>query len=255
MPHSNQGYTGSHIHGPIATIEFFHPQSNSLPGDLLAALEQAILECGRQDSVQVIILRSAGEKAFCAGASFEELSAIGNLESGRRFFSGFASVINAIRTCGKIVISRIQGKAVGGGVGIAAASDLSFATSAASFRLSELAVGIGPFVIGPAVERKVGLSAFSHWSLTPDTWQTAEEGTARGLYHRVFDDIASMDEHIEQFAQQLAAYNPEALAALKKVFWQGTDHWSGLLVDRAGISGALVLSEFTREAIGRFARK
>lgn len=233
----------------VAEITFFHPMSNSLPGDLLIALRQQILEAGADETVQVILLQSGGERAFCGGASFEELSAIRDKISGQRFFSGFSGVINAIRTCGKIVVGRVQGKAVGGGVGLAAAVDICYATNHASIRLSELAVGIGPFVIGPAVARKVGQSAFALLSLTPDEWRTAEWAVERGLYHAIYEDAHSMDVALNTLLKRISGYNPEALAELKKVFWEGTQHWDELLTDRASISGRLVLSDFTRRAI------
>jgi methylglutaconyl-CoA hydratase len=240
------------IKGACAVITFFHPMSNSLPGHLLASLREQLLAAGRDSEVRVILLKSEGERAFCGGASFEELASISDEKSGKAFFSGFSGVINAIRTCGKIVIGRVQGKAVGGGVGLAAAVDVCFATRFASIRLSELAVGIGPFVIGPAVSRKVGLSAFSYMSLTPELWQDTEWARQKGLFHEVFQDAAEMDEAIVALIARLSEYNPEALSALKKVFWEGTEDWDDLLAYRAAISGTLVLSDFTRQAIQRF---
>jgi methylglutaconyl-CoA hydratase len=250
-PNSNfmEPFVRTEVNGACAVITFFHPMSNSLPGLLLASLREQILAAGQNPSVRIILLKSEGERAFCGGASFEELASISDEKGGKAFFSGFSGVINAIRTCGKIVIGRIQGKAVGGGVGLAAAVDVCYATRYASIRLSELAVGIGPFVIGPAVSRKVGLSAFSYMSLTPDVWQDADWARQIGLYHEVFQDVTEMDQAIDALIARLAEYNPEALSALKKVFWEGTGDWDELLSDRAGISGRLVLSEFTRNAI------
>jgi methylglutaconyl-CoA hydratase len=239
----------------IAEIEFFHPLSNSLPSELLKQLKEQILKAGHAEAVNVIVLRSAGERAFCGGASFEELMSIKDEESGKQFFSGFAGVINAIRTCSKIVIARIHGKAVGGGVGIAAAADVALATAQASIRLSELAVGIGPFVIGPAVERKIGNSGFSWMSLTPDVWQSAEWAERKGLFNQVFESTEALDEFLSLLTHKMSQYNPTALQELKKVFWQGTDHWDRLLQDRAAISGELVLSEFTSNAIEAFKQK
>jgi methylglutaconyl-CoA hydratase len=235
--------------GGVAEITFFHPMSNSLPGDLLMALRQQILEAGADGTVRVILLQSGGERAFCGGASFEELSAISDDVSGKHFFSGFSGVINAIRTCGKIVVGRVQGKAVGGGVGLAAAVDICYATNHASIRLSELAVGIGPFVIGPAVARKVGQSAFTLLSLTPEDWRTADWAQDKGLYHAIFNDVDAMDDALDALLSRMCSYNPDALAELKRVFWEGTEHWDALLAERAAISGRLVLSDFTRKAI------
>lgn len=233
-------------------IEFFTPQSNSLPSDILEKLASSINELGQSSGQRILLLKSAGEKAFCAGASFEELSSIRNLEEGQRFFSGFSKVILAIRNYPGIVLGRIHGKAVGGGVGLAAACDYAMASQYASVRLSELAVGIGPFVIGPAVERKMGLSAFSKMSLNATEWQTAEWAKNMGLYHEVFDTTEQLDQYIEHFSGILSASNPESLSELKKVFWKGTEHWDELMSERASISGRLVLSEYTRNAISRF---
>lgn len=236
----------------IATIEFSHPLSNSLPGKILAKLVDTINEAGANDSVKVLILSSAGERAFCGGASFDELISINNIEIGKTFFSGFANVINAARKCPKLIIGRVQGKAVGGGVGMASAVDFCFATKFASVKLSELAVGIGPFVVGPAVERKVGKSAMSMMAINATEWYSADWAREKGLYADVFDTVAKMDEAIETLANKLASSNPEAMRMLKQVFWEGTENWDILLSDRAAISGKLVLSDFTRNAIQAF---
>lgn len=250
-----EGYVNTAVANHIATIEFYHPQSNSLPAHLLNSLAEAIATAGTNDAVRVIILRSAGEKAFCAGASFDELMAINNEEEGLRFFSGFAKVINAARTCPKFIIGRVQGKAVGGGVGMASAVDYCFATEAAAVKLSELAVGIGPFVVGPAVERKIGTSAMSELAIDASSWRSAEWAAQKGLYCGVFTDVAAMDEAIGALAERLAKSNPEAMSMLKSVFWQGTAHWDQLLSERAAMSGKLVLSDFTRNAIASFKAK
>jgi len=248
-------YVNSTFEGGLQTIEFFHPAHNSLPGDILKKLQQAILDAGKDDQVQLILLKSGGERTFCAGASFDELIAIDNETTGKTFFMGFANVINAIRTCGKVVVGRVQGKTVGGGVGLASAVDYCLATKFASFRLSELAVGIGPFVIGPAVTRKVGVSQFAHLSITPNEWQTATWGAEKNLYHKVFESTGEMDTYLASFTKELLTMNPEALKGLKKVFWEGTENWSELLEERAMQSGKLVLSDFSKNAIGKFLGK
>jgi len=239
----------------IATITFYHPQSNSLPGAVLRSLAENIENEGKHEDSKVIVLQSVGDKAFCAGASFDELIAIDDLETGKRFFSGFAMVINALRQCPKLVIGRVQGKAVGGGVGIASSVDYCFAVESASVKLSELAVGIGPFVVGPAVERKIGVSGMSQLAIDATEWRSARWAEQHGLYAQVFSNAEEMDAAIQTLAQKLASSNPEAMQELKKIFWAGTEHWDQLLIERAGISGKLVLSEFTRNAIQKFKSK
>jgi methylglutaconyl-CoA hydratase len=239
----------------IATISFFHTQSNSLPGALLRELGDIITRVSNDPATVVIVLRSEGEKAFCAGASFDELIAIQDLEGGTRFFSGFAHVINAMRKSTKLIIGRVQNKAVGGGVGVASSVDYCFATTKASVKLSELAVGIGPFVVGPAVQRKMGLSAMSQLAINATEWQSAQWAKEKGLYAEVFETEEAMDAAIDALAQKLVNSNPEAMAELKKIFWQGTENWDELLVERAGISGRLVLSDFTHNAISKFKAK
>ena len=246
------GHVESSTNDGIATITFGHPQSNSLPGSLLRSLAKTIKSTSDDANVKVIILQSSGEKTFCAGASFDELVAIEDLETGLQFFSGFAMVINACRTSSKLIIGRIQGKAVGGGVGIASAVDYCFATKYAEVKLSELAVGIGPFVVGPAVQRKIGLSAMSELAINASSWRSAEWAMQKGLYNEIFDNHEKMDEAIQTLAAKLSKSNPAAMLALKKIFWEGTDDWDTLLVDRAAISGTLVLSDFTHEAIQAF---
>ncbi|MCE3297277.1 MAG: Enoyl-CoA hydratase/isomerase [Crocinitomicaceae bacterium] len=249
----NQGHVEYEINDKgIATVEFGHPMSNSLPGKILQKLADTITALGKNEEVKVIILKSAGEKAFCAGASFDELISIKDLETGKNFFSGFAKVINACRKCPKFIIGRVQGKAVGGGVGMASAVDYCFATKNADVKLSELAVGIGPFVVGPAVERKMGLSAMSQLAINASEWKSADWAKRKGLYTEVFDETEEMDEEIDALVKRLASSNPEAMSMLKSVFWQGTEHWDELLAERAGMSGKLVLSDFTVNAINQF---
>jgi methylglutaconyl-CoA hydratase len=225
----------------VGTVNFFHPQSNSLPGDILRKIAAEITAAGKNPDVKVIVLKSEGEKAFCAGASFDELVSIDNLETGKIFFSGFAA--------------RVQWKAVGGGVGLASAADLAFAHESASVKLSELAVGIGPFVVGPAVERKIGKSAFSLLSISATEWKSAAWALEKGLYAGVFNTVTELDSAIEKTSGILAGSSPEAMANLKSVLWEGTENWDKLLEERAGISGRLVLSDFTRNAIAAFKAK
>lgn len=233
----------------IAVITFTHPVHNSMPGYLLSDLAAHIRKTGENPDVHVIVLSSGGDRTFCAGASFDELITITNSEDGKKFFMGFANVINAIRKCPKIVIGRVQGKAIGGGVGIASAVDYCLASQFASIKLSELALGIGPFVIGPAVERKIGLSAFSQLALNATEWQTAGWAKDKGLYHEVFETTEQMDLYIDEFTQRLAAMSTSALHALKQVLWQNTQHWDELLEERAAISGRLVITEAAQKAI------
>ena len=239
----------------IGTIEFYHPQSNSLPGNILAKLATTITDAGNDKKIKVIILKSAGERAFCAGASFDELIAIDNPEQGKKFFLGFANVINAARKCPKFILGRVQGKAVGGGVGMAAATDYCFATKYSSSKLSELAIGIGPFVVGPAVERKIGTSAFSAMTINATKWFDANWSREKGLYTDVFDSVEELDDEIDKLASTLSKSNPEAMEKLKKIMWNGTEDWDRLLDKRAESSGILVISDLTRNAIAKFKSK
>lgn len=251
----DQGGVNLSVENAIATITFHHPLSNSLPGKVLAQLAETITTCGKREDVLVLILQSAGNKAFCGGASFDELISIKDLDEGQQFFSGFANVINAMRTCPKLIIGRIQGKAVGGGVGLASSVDYCFATQEASVKLSELAVGIGPFVVGPAVARKAGTSAMSAMAINAAHWFSAEWAREKGIYTDVFETTEDMDSAIQKLANQLAKSSPDAMAALKKIFWEGTENWNQLLADRAAISGRLVLSDFTKNFIENFKNK
>jgi len=248
-------YVKSHIEHGINTIEFFHPQSNSLPGKILEELAKEIHFAGTHDDTRVIILKSGGDRTFCSGASFDELVTIDSEAAGLKFFSGFAHVINAMRKCPKFIIGRIQGKCVGGGVGLAAAVDYAIATTAAEVKLSELAIGIGPFVVGPAVERKIGTAAFATLSIDATMWRSSDWAKRKGLFSEVHENIENMDEAIYRLANTLAHSSPEAMAEMKKIFWKGTEHWDELLKERAAISGRLVLSEFTKKAIEKFKAK
>jgi methylglutaconyl-CoA hydratase len=250
-----KAYVKSSVQHGLCSIEFFHPQSNSLPSALLQELAAAIREAGTNLACRLILLRSQGQKAFCAGASFDELSQLNNEQEGLQFFSGFAEVINAMRTCGKIIVGRIHGKCVGGGVGLAAAVDYALATEDAAVKLSELAVGIGPFVVGPAVERKIGLSAFSQLALDATGWRNANWAHERGLFAELYADTIGLDEGVNRLVTQLLNSSEEALRALKIVFWKNTEHWDQLLIERAAISGKLILSEASRKAIESFKKR
>ncbi len=240
------------IDNNIGTIEFYHPKGNSLPGQMLRNLAKTITEMGNNPDVHVLVLKSRGDGAFCAGASFDELIAIDNYEEGKHFFMGFALVLNAMRQCPKLTIVRVQGKTVGGGVGITSAGDYTIAHESATVKLSELALGIGPFVVGPAVERKVGTSAFSTLSIDASSWNSAAWAREKGLYSKVCETHDKLDEEVASLAQQLADYSPDAMEELKKVFWEGTENWDELLEKRAEISGQLVLSDFTKNFIEEF---
>lgn len=250
-----QGHITTTVTDGVARIRFYHPAHNSMPGYLLAQLTEAITQAGQDADVRVVVLESEGERTFCAGASFDELAAIEDFDTGKRFFLGFANVINAMRQCPKFIVGRVQGKAIGGGVGLASATDYCVATEAASVKLSELAVGIGPFVVGPAVERKMGKAAFTQLAIDAATFQSAEWALQKGLYNEVFSTIAAMDVHIEQLCTRLVASSPEAMRRLKSVFWEDAAHWDELLDQRAAVSGQLILSEQAKSAINAFKQK
>ena len=251
----NEAYVKSETHQGITTIEFFHPQSNSLPGKILEELAKEIHFAGTHDDTKVIILKSAGDKTFCSGASFDELAAITNEAAGLQFFSGFANVINAMRKCPKFIIGRIQGKCVGGGVGLAAAVDYAIAVDTAEIKLSELAVGIGPFVVGPAVERKIGTGGFTALAIDATMWRNSDWAKRKGMFAEVHESVENMDESIQRLSHSLSHSSPQATAEMKKMFWKGTEHWDELLKERAAISGRLVLSEFSKAAISKFKSK
>lgn len=248
----SNGSLYTHIQNRIATVEFYHPASNSMPKELLERLAKAFNDLSNNEEVSVIILKSENEKAFCAGASFDELMNIDSFEQGKEFFLGFANVINAMRSCSKLIIGRVQGKSVGGGVGLAAACDYCFATEASSIKLSEFTIGIGPFVIAPVVERKIGVAALSELTIDATSWKNAYWAQNKGLFSNVFETIRDMDFELDVLLNKLSNYNPEALREMKKVFWCGTEDWSKLLEKRAEISGKLVMSEFTKNALNKF---
>ena len=245
-------YVKQIIENEVAYIEFFHPAHNSLPGDILAKLAHTITVAGQDKAVKVIVLKSGGERTFCAGASFKELININDAATGQVFFSGFANVINAMRKCPKFIIGRIQGKTVGGGVGLAASTDYCMASKFAAIKLSELNIGIGPFVVGPAIERKMGLSAMSQIAIDANSFYPAEWAKHKGLFTHVYESTEELDAAVKATAEHLCTYNTEAMVEMKKVFWKGTDDWDELLAQRAETSGRLVLSDFTKEKLKGF---
>ena len=252
IENTNEVYVTSQTHAGVTTIEFGHPQSNAMPSKQLEKLAHEIHFAGTHSDTKVIILKSGGEKSFCSGAAFDELLQINTPAEGKAFFSGFANVINNMRRCPKFIIARIQGRCVGGGVGIAAAADYAIALHTADIKLSELAIGIGPFVVGPAVERKIGTAAFSALAIDATMWRNSDWAKKKGLFAEVHENVANMDESIKRLVDTLAHSNPEAMAELKKVFWQNTAHWDTLLTERAQLSGTLILSTFSKTAIAKF---
>jgi len=240
------------INEKIATIEFGHPASNSFVLELLDRLASELYKISENEAVNIIVLKSEGDGVFCAGASFDQLIDVSNLEEGTVFFNGFAKVINAMRTCKKIIIGRVQGKAVGGGVGLISACDYVFATESASIRLSELTIGIAPFVIAPAVARKIGAAGLAELSLNPKEWKTAYWAQEKGLFAKVFNTLNDLDKELDYFSTNLANYNPQALEEWKKILWENTAHWETLLPERAMITGKLALSDFTKNALVKF---
>ncbi|WP_396601979.1 enoyl-CoA hydratase/isomerase family protein [Algibacter sp. R77976] len=247
-----EAYVTLTIENQVGFVEFFHPNRNSMPSDVLSKLEQTIIDAGKNDAIKVIVLKSGGDRTFCAGASFNEVIAIDNELTGKQFFLGFANVINAMRKCPKLIIGRVQGKTVGGGVGLAAATDYCLATQYASVRLSELSIGIGPFVIEPAVSRKIGVTAMSQMTIDAETFFTTEFAKEKGLYSEVFATTEDLDLAVKVLAERLASYNPDALREMKNVFWKNTENWDALLEERAEMSGKLVLSAFTKKTLKRF---
>lgn len=247
-----EAYVRLSIENKVGYIEFYHPNRNSMPSAVLELLAQTIKDAGENNDINVIVLKSGGDRTFCAGASFDEIIAIEDEDTGFQFFSGFANVINAMRTCSKLIIGRVQGKSVGGGVGLAAATDYCLATQYAAIKLSELSIGIGPFVIEPAVSRRVGKTAMSQMTIDAETFFSSEFAKEKGLFSEVFETTEALDDAVKNLAEKLAAYNPEALKEMKKVMWEGTNHWDTLLSERAKISGKLVLSTFTKNTLKRF---
>ncbi|MDB4303665.1 enoyl-CoA hydratase/isomerase family protein [Desulfosarcina sp.] len=245
-------YVKLNIKNEVGYIEFFHPSHNSLPSNLLSELARTISNAGEDSNIKVIVLKSGGDRTFCAGASFEELIDINDEDTGRIFFSGFANVINTMRKCPKFIIGRIQGKTVGGGVGLASATDYCMATKYASIKLSELNVGIGPFVVGPAVQRKLGLSAMSQIAIDANSFYSAEWAQQKGLFTTIFESTEELDNGVTAFAENLCSYNPKAMTEMKTMFWRGTEDWDQLLIQRAKISGRLVLSEFTKDTLRKY---
>ncbi len=253
-PPAESGTVDLNVSDGIAVVRFGHPKGNSLPARLLHELAEAVGAAGADDTARVVVLRSEGTGPFCGGASFDELRSIGDETAGREFFMGFARLILAMRDCPKFVIARVHGRAVGGGVGVAAAADYTLAVTSASVKLSELAVGIGPFVVGPAIQRRIGAGAFTTLAVDATRWHDAAWAEQQGLYSRLLPTTDELDDSVNALAATLARSNPEAMATMKRVFWEGTEGWDELLADRAAMSGRLVLSEFTRAAIARVGR-
>jgi len=247
-----EAYVSLNIENKVGYIEFYHPNRNSMPSDILELLAQTIKSAGENNAINVLVLKSGGDRTFCAGASFNEIIAIEDEDTGFKFFSGFANVINAMRKCPKLIIGRVQGKSVGGGVGLAAATDYCLASQYAAIKLSELSIGIGPFVIEPAVSRRIGKTAMSQMTIDAETFFSSEFAKEKGLFFDVFETTEALDMAVKKLVEKLAGYNSEALKEMKKVMWEGTDHWDSLLSERAKISGKLVLSKFTKKTLERF---
>lgn len=240
------------IENSIAKIQFYNPASNACDPSMLAQMVHAFNTLSANSQVKVILLSSKGNKAFCAGASITHLSELKDMKAATDFFSGFGRLILSMKNCNKIIVTSVQGKAVGGGVGIIAASDYVIATENSGLRLSELMIGIGPLVIAPAVIRKVGVAHFSQLSLKPSTWKDAKWGAAHGLFNELVTDGDSLENVTVDYCNSLASYSAQALSALKSVLWQGTEHWEELLYENAAKTATLSLSEDAQESFKKF---
>ncbi|MBX2925798.1 MAG: enoyl-CoA hydratase/isomerase family protein [Chitinophagaceae bacterium] len=250
-----EGYVKVELRHGVATIEFYHPRGNSLPSAILADLTQQIHSAGVEEDAKLIVLRSAGDGAFCGGASFNELIGLHTAEEGKKFFSGFANVINTMRKCPKMIIARVHGKCVGGGVGLVAAADYAIATENAEVKLSELTIGIGPFVVGPVIEKRIGLAGFSQLAIDAAMWRPADWARRKGLFAELHPNPENMDESITRLTNELRNSNPEALHELKKFYWRGTEHWDTMLSEQAAISGRLVTGKFAKAALEKLKAK
>lgn len=236
---------------PLAHIEFYHPKGNSLPSRILEELTLAFRRASEEPDLRVITLQSRGDGAFCGGANLDELRAIRDFESGKAYFMRIAELLTAMRDTPGCIIAKVQGPAVGGGVGLIAASDFVCAGQDAPVRLSEVSLGIGPFVIGPAVIRKIGLSAFSTLSLDAGTWYDAHWARSFGLYNRVVESHVELDRVAEQLAGDLAASGPSAVTTLKRELWRGENDWPARLEESAEQSAKLLMTEHTQRLLHR----
>ena len=239
----------------IATISFFHPEQNSLPTIVLRSLIKTINLLSNDSGILVIILKSDGRGTFCAGANFTEMLEINDSISGYKYFNGFADLINTMRLCPKLIIVRVQGKSVGGGVGLLAAGDYCMATKDAAIKLSDFNIGIGPFVIEPAIERKIGRSNMAQLTIDATSFYSPAWALDKSLYNAVYDDIKSLDIAVQDFAVKISNFNPIAVTKMKEIFWKGTEDWGLLLSERAYLSGKFVLSPYTKKALKLFKQK
>ena len=239
----------------VARIQFAHEKQNAFPATHLKALQLAFEKVSSDDDVHVIVLQSDPSKAFCAGASIDDLLNVKTAKEGKAFFMGFANVLNAMRRCPQPIIGRIHGKAVGGGVGLIAACDYALATTHTQIKLSEIAIGIGPFVIAPALLRKIGTAAMSELSLTAHAWKSADWAHSKGLLSELHSDFEALEEAVVKHANRLAAYTPQAVTELKKALWKGTEDWDNLLEHNAAISGRHVFSEQTQKTLNELKSK
>lgn len=246
-----EGTVQASVADGVGTVEFSHPKGNSLPAKLLDDLAGAITKLGNDAAARVIVLRSAGTGAFCAGASFDEFVTLADAEAGKRFFSGFSRVVLAMVRAPKFVLTRVHGRAAGGALGVIAASDYSIALRTASVKLSELQVGIGPFVVGVVIERKLGLAPFQSLAVHAD-WHDADWCERHGLYSALVDDEAALDVAVEAHAKRLASSNPDAMAEMKRIFWHDIGDWEERMNERAAMSGRMVFSNFTHAALTKF---
>lgn len=232
----------------IGRIKFFHPKGNSLPSNLLDELVQAFEKSEKDPDIRVIVLESKGN-SFCAGASLKELKKLKNIDETTSFFMGFADLLNTIRKMSKFVLAKVHGKVVGGGVGLVAVCDYAFATNAALIKLSELSIGLGPYVIEPAVSRKIGTTAFTQLSLDSAEWKSAQWGLENGLYAKCVTDKKALDQTVINNAERLSNYDQQSLRHLRKLHWKDTNNWESLLPKNAKITAKLALSDFTQNKI------
>ncbi len=244
-----EAYVKNYCEGNIGFLEFGNPAGNSLPSPLLKAFKAGLIALEKDSNVRVIVIQSFGDRAFCGGASLAEMKTLQTLEEATAFFMGIADLINTLRSLSKFVIGRVHGKVVGGGVGLVAACDYVLANRTAQIKLSELSIGIGPYVIEPVVSRKIGGTAFAQLSLDAHQWKSATWAEDKGLYNALFETQVELDLAVKTNAERFASYPEKAVKTLRKLHWKETEHWDKLLPKNAAITGELALQEATQNIL------
>ena len=244
--------------GPIGLITMNRPERHNAFDDvLIAELTEAFRSMEAEDGIRIVVLSGTG-KSFSAGADLNWMKRMSgfSIEENRRDAMGLAALMRTIAHLRKPTLARVQGAALGGGVGLVACCDVAVATQGATFALSEVKLGLIPAVISPYVVAAIGERAARRYFLTAERF-TAAEAWRLGLVHEIAANEAEMDDAIGAIVDAMLAASPAAQKEAKDLIRAVSNRplTSELVQDTADRIAIIRSSPEGREGVAAFLEK